>query len=113
MRMKINRVFVFAVAASVSLPAYAETWMVQTSALGCRDRDVLTELQSGDAAAQLTAPREGCVVLNAGERLLDLPGMAVGFDDYLQLERHDGSVVFVHSSAVVSDPGIGSPSEDR
>lgn len=86
--------------------------MVQSSTLGCSDRDVLTELQSQDAA-QLTAPREGCVVLHAGERLLDLPGMAAGFDDYLKLERHDGRVVFVHSSAVVSDPGIGSASEDR
>jgi hypothetical protein len=111
--MRLNRALIVIALVGVSRPVHAETWMVQTSTLGCKDRDVLTELQSKDAAAQLTSPREGCVVLHAGERLLDLPGMAVGFDDYLKLERHNGSVVFVHSSAVVSDPGIGSASEDR
>ena len=111
--MKLNRTLIVVALASVSLPARAETWMVQISTLGCSDRDVLAKLQSQHAATQLTAPRAGCVVLHAGERLLDVPGMAVGFDDYLKLERHDGSVVFVRSSAVVSDPGIGSASEDR
>jgi hypothetical protein len=111
--MKLNRALIVMAVFGVPRLAYAETWMVQTSTLGCGDREVLTELQSKDAGAQLTSPRDGCVVLHAGERLLDLPGMAVGFDDYLKLERHDGSVVFVPSSAVVSDPGIGSASEDR
>lgn len=88
--------------------------MVKSSTLGCVDRDVLAAISNdSETGDKFTNPREGCVVLHSGERLLDVPGMAAGFDAYLKLERHDGSLVFVPSADVVADPGIGSVSDDR
>lgn len=89
--------------------AVAETWMVKSSTLACRERETL---EAYDAATSAQVP-DGCVPLDAGERLLELPGMAGGFDAYVKLQRHDRSVVFVPRAAVVPDPGIGSVYDER
>lgn len=89
--------------------AMAETWMVKSSTLACRDRETL---EAHDATGATQVP-DGCVPLDAGERLLELPGMGGGFDAYVKLQRHDRSVVFVSSAAVVPDPGIGSVYDER
>jgi hypothetical protein len=94
---------------AVSGAACAETWMVKSSTLACRDRETLVAL---DAAGSAQVP-DGCMALEPGERLLELPGMAGGFDAYVKLQRHDRSEVFVSSSAVVPDPGIGSVYDER
>lgn len=107
----------FAAAALLVLSAsaaWADAWMVKASTVGCRDRETLVALGTqGDGAARAAGLPEGCVGLEAGERLLDKPRIAGGFDDYVQLERHDASLVFVKASDVVPDPGIGSVYEDR
>jgi hypothetical protein len=98
--------------ASVST-AYAEAWMVKISGvLGCRER-VALEALSADGTSRSPLPPAGCVALDLGERLLYQPEVGVGFDDYMRLQRRDGSMLFVRSSAVVRDPGFGSISEDR
>lgn len=94
---------------AVSGFAHAETWMVKTSTLACRDRALLEAFDD----AQAPDVPDGCVMLDAGERLLELPGMAGGFDTYVKLQRHDRSVVYVRSSSVVPDPGIGSVYDER
>ena len=94
--------------------AFAETWMVKSTTLGCCERETLVTLDaSGSEQTSDNAGAEGCVVLNPGERLLDLPGSAGGFDLYVKLQRHDRSEVFVRGSAVVPDPGIGSVYDER
>ncbi len=95
--------------AAVSASAQADTWMVKSSTLACRDRETLAALDAAGSAQV----HDGCVALEAGERLLELPGMAGGFDAYVKLQRHDRSLVFVRSSAVVPDPGIGSVYDER
>jgi hypothetical protein len=97
-------------------PACAEVWMVKgSSILGCRDSQALVELDAVPPAN--LAPRadaaKGCVVLYSGQRLLEQPQLGGGFSKYLRVEREDGSMVFVRAADVVSDPGIGSVSEDR
>ena len=92
-----------------SASAWADTWMVKSSTLACRDRETL---EAHDAAGAGQVP-DGCVPLDTGERLLELPGMAGGFDAYVKLQRHDRSVVFVPRAAVVPDPGIGSVYDER
>jgi hypothetical protein len=98
---------------AVAAPAYAEVWMVKSSGVvGCRDRATLTALEAARRTDE-TAPPEGCMVLFSGERLLDQPEVGVGFAETLRVQRHDGSIVFVSSSAVIPDTGIGSPIDDR
>ncbi len=102
----------FAVFATVC-PACAEVWMVKASdVFGCRDRETLIALEASGAAPE-QAPPAGCVMLYSGERLIDQPEVGVGFADIIRVQRHDGSTVFVRSSALVADPGIGSATEDR
>lgn len=92
--------------------ALADVWMVKSSGqIGCRDRDVLVRLESAGASA--TPLPDGCVVLYSGERLLDQSEIGIGFADYIRVQRGDGGVVFVRTSALVSDPGIGSVTDDR
>lgn len=89
--------------------AYAEVWMVKPAgAIGCRDRDVFSTI---DASA-LKLPT-GCVRLYAGERLLEPSNSAGGFADYIEVQRADGSILFVSGSLLALDPGIGSVEEDR
>jgi hypothetical protein len=83
--------------------------MVKSSTVACKDRETLAALEAGHS---FRTP-DGCVALEAGERLLELPGTATGFDTYVKLQRHDRSLVFVRSSAVVPDPGIGSVYDER
>jgi len=92
----------------------AEVWMVEASgALGCRDREKLVEHEAAHASRVPDgAPPEGCVALYPGERLLDQPEIGVGANEVVRVQRSDGSIVFVMSSAVAPDPGIGSI-EDR
>jgi hypothetical protein len=87
-------------------PAFAEVWMVKASGTwGCKDRAVLA--QASDAVAP------GCMALLAGERLLDMAEVGVGFSDHVRVQRHDGSIVYVATDAITADPGIGTLSEDR
>jgi hypothetical protein len=102
-----------AVTAACVSTAHAEAWMVKISGvLGCRERAAMDTL-SADGTSKSPLPPAGCVALDLGERLLYEPEVGVGFDDYLRLQRRDGSMLFVRSSAVVRDPGFGSISEDR
>jgi hypothetical protein len=73
---------------------------------------MLVRLDQGGGERTGTPPA-GCVLLDAGERLLDAPQIGAGFDDYVKLQRRDSSMVFVHGSEMVRDPGIGSVDEDR
>lgn len=97
---------------SFSAPVFAEVWMIKASTLGCRERETLVALDAAEASTVGASP-EDCVVLDAGERLLDQPGIGRGFDDYVKLVRRDNSAVFVRSRDIVRDPGIGSVYEDR
>jgi hypothetical protein len=104
-----------ALGALIVLPAaaHADAWMVKSSTLGCQDRETLVALDKAGAAPRDGIPPAGCVLLDTGERLLDQPRVGGGFDDYVKLQRRDSSMVFVRSSEVVRDPGIGSVFEDR
>ncbi|MBA2127514.1 hypothetical protein DLM45_14965 [Hyphomicrobium methylovorum] len=110
------RLLVVALAiAATGTAAYADVWMVKPSGgFGCRDRDALMQLND-HVAAQLRdgVPPAGCVLLYSGERLLDEPEAGIGFADALRVTRADGSTLYVQSSAVVADPGIGSVIDDR
>lgn len=109
--MRIQTLIFFALALCGASGARAEVWMVKSSGvIGCHDRATLAAIDL--AQAPTTPPHDTCVELFAGERLLDQQEVGVGFNDYIRVQRHDGSTVFVKSSAVVADPGIGSP-EDR
>lgn len=77
-------------------------------AIGCHDRDVLSSIHQSD----LKLPA-GCVRLYAGERLIEPSNSSGGFTDYLEVQRSDGSQVFVGSSFLAADPGIGSIEDDR
>lgn len=95
--------------------AHAEVWMVKSSGtLGCRDRQTLIELEARPPLEMdATAPPSGCTVLYSGERLLDVPHVGEGFTDYMKVQRADGTILFVRTSATVPDPGIGSVTDDR
>ncbi|WP_072393865.1 hypothetical protein [Hyphomicrobium sp. CS1GBMeth3] len=110
-----RQLIAFGALVAASSAAQADAWMIKSSTLGCQDRETLVALdrEGGGPAAPEGTPPAGCVVLDAGERLLDQPQIGSGFDDYVKLERRDGSQVFVWASAVVRDPGIGSAYEDR
>lgn len=89
--------------------AYAEVWMVRPSgAIGCRDRELLKVVESTGST-----PPAGCVRLYAGERLLEPSNSGGGFTDYIAVHRADGSLIFVLSSLLAADPGIGSVEDDR
>lgn len=107
-------IMAFAICAAAA-PACAEVWMVRSSGeLGCGDRETLVSAFASQNASERSArPPAGCVELYAGERLLDQPEAGAGFNDYMRVQRGDGSTVFVRSSAVVPDPGIGSVTDDR
>lgn len=107
--------FVIAALLASTLSAQAEVWMVKSSgAIGCRDRETLVALEAAADPRAPSAPLpEGCLTLFAGERLLDQPEVGVGFNDTMRVTRADGGTVFVRASALVSDPGIGSLTDDR
>lgn len=107
-------VVVVGMMAASLLAAHAETWMVKSATLGCETRETLVELdRAGAPQTSDDAPRAGCVVLDAGERLLEQHEIGMGFSDTMKMQRRDGSLVFVRSSVLVLDPGIGSAIEDR
>jgi hypothetical protein len=84
------------------------------NALACHDRQTLVDLDALATPPKSTdSPPEGCIVLYSGERVLEQSVMGGGFTKYLKVERADGTRMFVRASQFVSDPGIGSPSEDR
>ncbi|HWK39406.1 MAG TPA: hypothetical protein VNR88_10870 [Hyphomicrobium sp.] len=114
-RLMVRRLLIAAAVSASTCAAHAEVWMVKTShALGCRDRETLIALHANPEARKIDdAAPDGCTVLYSGERLLEEPEPGSGFNEYLKVEREDGSVLFVHNSAVVSDPGIGSVNDDR
>lgn len=93
----------------VSSSAAAEVWMLKPAGgIGCQDADALKSID----ATQLTLPA-GCVRLYAGERVIEQPNGAAGFADYIKVERSNRSKVFVSSSSLVADPGIGSVDDNR
>lgn len=96
------------------LPAHAEAvWMVKPSGVvACADRETLASLEAEAAARRAKLP-DGCVELYSGERLLEQHDVGVGFDAYMRAQRGDGRVVHVRRSAVVSDVGVGSMTDDR
>jgi hypothetical protein len=97
----------------LAVSAHAEVWMVKSSGVvGCRDRETLAKLDPSQASHDGAAP-DGCVLLYPGERLLDQPEVGVGFNEFIRVQRHDSSTVFVTRSAIVADPGIGSATDDR
>lgn len=114
-RVMSRRLLIAAALSASSLPAHAEVWMVKAShALGCRDRETLVALRANPQPRKIDeAAPDGCTVLYSGERLLEEPQPASGFNEYLKVEREDGSVLFVHNSALASDPGIGSVDSGR
>jgi len=78
-------------------------------AIGCHDRDVLSSIDQSDL--KLAA---GCVRLYAGKRLIEPSNSSVvGLPTILKFNRSDGSQVFVGSSFLAADPGIGSIENDR
>jgi len=114
-RLLLRRLLIAVALSASTCAAHAEVWMVKNShALGCGDRETLAALQANPQARTIDdAAPEGCTVLYSGERLLEEPETGSGFSEYLKVEREDGSVLFVHNTAVVSDPGIGSPDSGR
>ena len=114
-RRGVRGVAAFAMLCATAVAAAAEVWMVKGADVpACRDRDALIALDT-DAkpeAASRTLPAGG-IALYSGERLLEHPQLGQGFAKYLKVERSDGSMLFVRSADVVSDPGIGSISGDR
>lgn len=104
--------FVLALLATAA-PAHADpVWMVKSSGvIGCADRQTVVELDAAERSGG--GLPEGCVELYSGERLLEQHDVGVGFDDYMRAQRGDARIVFVRRSAVVSDVGIGSMTDDR
>lgn len=97
---------------TLAAAAHADVWMVKSSGiLACDTREKLMERDA--AAGASGSVGGGCVMLSAGERLLDKPEVGLGFNPYLRVQRSDRSVIFVPSSAIAADPGIGSVTEDR
>ena len=90
-------------------------WMVKSgNVLACHDRQALVDADEApaDSRREDQAP-EGCIILFSGERLLEQPEFGLGFNKYMKAEREDGSVLYVRSADVVSDPGIGDVTDDR
>lgn len=103
-----------AVMAATAAAAHAEVWMVKgANTLACDDRQTLIDLDALPPPTPQGAAPQGCIVLYSGERLLEQPGLAQGFTKYLKVERDNGAILFVRNSDVVSDPGIGDPSDGR
>lgn len=108
----LRRMMTVAALTAFAAPGLADAWMVKSSTLGCRDRETLAALDADGAPPDGARP-DGCIALDAGERLLDQPETGQGFDTYVRLQRRDSSLVFVRRSDVVRDPGIGSVYGDR
>lgn len=99
---------------AAALPVCAEVWMVKFSGvLGCQNREILIELDKTQTLQSREMAPLGCVVLESGERLLDQQEVGVGFNEYMKVQRRDGSTLFVKGSNIVPDPGIGSLTDDR
>lgn len=113
--MRPVRLAVLLVALPSALAMAEDVWMVKRSdVVGCRDREALVALEQAKAEGRSSAAvPEGCFALYSGERLLGSAAVGVGFSDIVEVQRGDGSVVFVPDAALVSDPGIGSVTEDR
>lgn len=89
--------------------------MVKSSGvLGCKDRAAIVSSDASKRSSEREAPPPaGCVTLYVGERVLDQPEAGAGFNEYMKVQRGDGSTVFVRGSLLVPDPGIGSVTDDR
>lgn len=110
--MKMLRFTVIILAQALLVTAArADVWMVRASgSIGCQVRDTLAALPNGGDSGKLP---EECSRLYDGERLIEQPRPGVGFDDFVLVQRADGSQVFVRNDALAADPGIGSISDDR
>jgi hypothetical protein len=111
-RCTLRAIVAVGLLSATTLAAFADVWMVKAvNAVACEDRQALVDLEA-KAAPPAILPT-GCIKLYLGERLLEQPQLGQGFAKYLKVERGDGSFVFVRSADVLSDPGIGSVSDDR
>lgn len=111
----LRTIAALAVLCATAVTAVAEVWMIKgADAPACRDRDALVALDATTKPEGTSrALPAGCIALYSADRLLEQAQMGQGFAKYLKVERGDGSLLFVRSADVVSDPGIGSVSEDR
>ena len=99
-------------ALAIATAAHAEVWMVKRpDVIACDERQTLVDFDSASGASGSTP--QGCLTLYSGERLLEQPQPAQGFNKYLKVERGDGAIMFVRYADVVLDPGIGSVGSDR
>ncbi len=108
-------VFGFAVLMAGSGVAQADVWMVKASdVLGCTDRDSVAAIDAAGGPSALKTPvPDSCVRLYMGERLIERPNAAAGFDTYIVAQRADGTEIYVPTNALTADPGSGSLSDDR
>ena len=99
----IRRIAIVLMAASViATAAHAEVWMVKRpDVVACQERQTLVDFDSASGASG-SIPK-GCLTLYSGERLLEQPQPAQGFNKYLKVERGDGAPT---SGASVSQKGL-------
>ncbi len=113
--MRIGRAALAALMVLIgAIPAYAEVWMVKRpDVIACEHRQTLVDLDSASSQRETASIPRGCLMLYSGERLLEQPQAAQGFNKYLKVERGDGALLFVRNTDLVLDPGIGSVEADR
>ena len=113
--MSIGRAAIAALIALIgAIPACAEVWMVKRpDVIACEHRQTLVDLDSASSPSKAGSIPHDCLMLYSGERLLEQPQAAQGFNKYLKVERGDGALLFVRNTDLVLDPGIGSVEADR
>lgn len=111
----MRRLLLTLIMVAAATAAHADVWMVKGSGtLGCRTRDDIAAKDTAGGVPQPDGATKGaCLPLYAGERLLEQTEVGVGFNTYMRVERHDGSILFVPASALVADPGTGSMTDNR
>lgn len=113
--LKRAAVIPLALCAFVAQAHANSVWMVKSgNVLACHERQTLIDADEAPAGSRREdqAPK-GCVILFSGERLLEQPEFGLGFNKYMKAEREDGSILYVRTADVVSDPGIGDVTDDR
>ena len=117
MRRPVRSLLALLATATTVAAAQADVWMVKGSGtLGCRTREDFAAHEDGRTKPPVAPPsgaKSACVALYAGERLLEQAEIGVGFNEYMRVERHDGSILFAPISELVADPGTGSVTDNR
>ena len=100
--------------ASTTAHADGNVWMLRTGSIGCPSREIARHVLAAPREERAaTALQQACVLLPEGERLLDRMEFGLGFNELLRVERHDRRILFVPTSDLMPDPGIGSHFDDR